>query len=63
MTVAEILALCETWGPEALKLLKDGLDLLLAKSSEQAEVQAARDAASAAVDVVEAVADKKPTAP
>ncbi len=55
MTVQEVIAALEAFAPEEIQLVKDAIAALEAKSvTEQQAVQDARDAASAAVDVLEA---------
>lgn len=65
MTPEEILAIIATWAPDAIKLLDDGIHLLMSwqQPTEAQAVQAARDAASAGVDAYEAAVDKTPDKP
>ncbi len=55
MTVQEVIVAIGAFAPEEIQLVKDAIAALEAKSvTEQQAVQDARDAASAAVDVLEA---------
>ncbi len=55
MTVQEVIVAIGAFAPEEIQLVKDAITALEAKSvTEQQAVQDARDAASAAVDVLEA---------